>query len=302
MIFAGLTPEKVRFDFLSAERYQEWCDQIWSADRRSGRPRNLTAPRAGSVVYAKTDHNVPLFAALAKSRARVVLVTAESDAAVDNRMEAITPPQVAAWFSTNAQSRCARPLPLGLGNSYCTVTNKAPALADALEAAGARNKLLYVNFRSSSNMSVREPLLASFSARRQESWFTVRSESIGPADFLREMTQHKFVLCPAGNGIDSHRIWEALYTGTVPVVQNHPVFRDFQSLPILFVDDLAAVDEHLLSRAWSEMNSRDWNLELLFGSRWRKQVEESRSRISGAASRVGFGAFFLSKLGLRIPA
>ena len=299
MIFAGLTPEKVRADFLSAERYQTWCDQIWSTDRRSEIPRDRSTPRAGTVVYTKADHTVPLFHQLRRSRSRIVLVTAESDATIGDDVAATKPPQVGAWFSTNAESARARPLPLGLGNSYCKVTNKAAALAEALEISGLRDKLLYVNFRTSSNPAVREPLLANFSARGQGNWLTVRTEAIAPPDFLREMTRHKFVLSPAGNGIDSHRIWEALYTGTIPVVQNNSVFRDFASLPILFVDDLAEVNAGLLERAWAEMNCRTWSLDLLFSPAWQERVAATKKLVSGDREFLGFREFIFARLSRR---
>ena len=286
MIFEGLTPERVRADYLCAERYQECCDQIWSADRRAHCSPDNRAPSAGSLVYAKADHTLTLFERLKKSRARVVLVTAESDRTIDETAASAASPQVAVWFSTNAAAKWVRPLPLGLGNSYCRVTNKAPALAEALAAAGAeRSKLLYVNFRASTNPAVREPLLAAYGSRLHEPWWTVRHESVAPPDFLREMTQHKFVLCPAGNGLDSHRIWEALYTGTIPVVQHHTVFRDFHDLPIMFVDELATVREEDLLAFLGRASSASWNLHKLFSPCWASGLhaarhDHSHSRIS----------------------
>ena len=46
-----------------------------------------------------------------------------------------------------------------------------------------------------------------------------------------------YILSPWGNGIDSHRIWEALYANSIPIVKNNIVFSKFKSLPIMFVDN-----------------------------------------------------------------
>ena len=295
MIFEGLTPERVRADYLCAERYQECCDQIWSADRRADCSPDNRAPSAGSLVYAKADHTLTLFERLKKSRARVVLVTAESDRTIDETAASAASPQVAVWFSTNAAAKWVRPLPLGLGNSYCRVTNKAPALAEALAAAGAeRSKLLYVNFRASTNPAVREPLLAAYGSRLHEPWLTVRHESVAPPDFLREMTQHKFVLCPAGNGLDSHRIWEALYTGTIPVVQHHTVLRDFHDLPIMFVDDLAKVRDEDLRVFLKDAAGRPWNVEKLFVPYWASALSQERAALG--KSKVSLSRFISARL------
>lgn len=40
-------------------------------------------------------------------------------------------------------------------------------------------------------------------------------------EFWEEMAQYKYVLCPRGNGFDTHRFWEALWLGCIPVVINN---------------------------------------------------------------------------------
>lgn len=40
-------------------------------------------------------------------------------------------------------------------------------------------------------------------------------------DYLNELSQYYFCLCVRGNGIDTHRFWEALYLGVIPVIINN---------------------------------------------------------------------------------
>jgi hypothetical protein len=40
-------------------------------------------------------------------------------------------------------------------------------------------------------------------------------------DYLKELSEHYFSLCIRGNGIDTHRFWESLYLGTIPVIINN---------------------------------------------------------------------------------
>jgi hypothetical protein len=42
-------------------------------------------------------------------------------------------------------------------------------------------------------------------------------------DYLIELSQHRFCLCIRGNGIDTHRFWEALYLGVIPVIINNNI-------------------------------------------------------------------------------
>lgn len=47
--------------------------------------------------------------------------------------------------------------------------------------------------------------------------FTI-SNSKDYKDYLLELSKHRFSLCVRGNGIDTHRFWESLYLGVIPVI------------------------------------------------------------------------------------
>lgn len=40
-------------------------------------------------------------------------------------------------------------------------------------------------------------------------------------EYLEELASHRFCLCVRGNGLDTHRFWEALYLGVIPVIINN---------------------------------------------------------------------------------
>ena len=60
------------------------------------------------------------------------------------------------------------------------------------------------------------------------------------------LKNYRFVLCPWGNGIDTHRIWETLYSGNIPVTKQHHTFSTSQELPIIFVDSYEEITEKKL--------------------------------------------------------
>jgi hypothetical protein len=51
------------------------------------------------------------------------------------------------------------------------------------------------------------------------------------------MRKTLFVPCPAGNGLDTHRIWESLYLGAIPLVLREDAFCGVEQWPILVIDD-----------------------------------------------------------------
>ena len=40
-------------------------------------------------------------------------------------------------------------------------------------------------------------------------------------EYLEELAQYRYCLCVRGNGLDTHRFWEALYLGVIPIVINN---------------------------------------------------------------------------------
>ena len=287
----GFDASRVRSEFLSAEQYMNCCDQVWSTDRRSSRETSRTRPCHGTLLYAKRDHVITLFPVLEQRRARVILITAEADESVG--LSEKMPPQVAGWFSTNSCDPNVFSLPLGLGNSYCKVTAKADLLATV--AGMPKTGLLYVNFRPETNPVIRSPLWESYTAGECEGWVTRCEGNASREEFVHSMASHRFILCPRGNGIDTHRMWEALYAGSIPVVERHPALEAFTDLPILFVDDLGGITRTFLEESYAGMIARDWNWEKLFLPWWQKRFETERRKISLSVPWLEYLSSLISK-------
>lgn len=266
-LWPAFPPGRVVGEFLSAEQFARCCRRIWSMDPRSPLAGDRgTALRHAESVYCKKDHLPSLWRALQRTRNRVVVVASESAYSV--RSDEDLPAHASRWFSTNSEHDNVLPLPLGLGNSYCEVTAKAPLLAAS--AASAKTRLLYVNFRPETNAEVRAPLWEKFGSAAWRDSVTREACSPTIEAYVRSLASHRFVLCPRGRGVDTHRMWEALYVGAVPVVQSHAALDGFRDLPILFVDDLLGVEPAMLEQAYLEIRGRDWKLEKLFLPYWRE--------------------------------
>ena len=61
-------------------------------------------------------------------------------------------------------------------------------------------------------------------------------------DYMREISKHRFVVCPRGNGVDTHRVSEVLLMGSVPVIQHSGLDDMYHQWPCLLVDSLDVVD------------------------------------------------------------
>jgi hypothetical protein len=278
--------QEVQEHFLSAEQLMRACDQVWSADSKANVSIERGQPSAASSIYCKVDHLVGLFDCVRKVRNRVVLVSSESDRRITSEFFQRCPPQIAHWFSTNIETHDERlsALPLGLANSYCGVTLKAPVIAAKSRPFAGRANWLYVNFRTTSNRAVREPTMQHFRTLAKENWVTVEGAGLDFADYLDAMTSHRFVLCPPGNGTDTHRLWEALYSRTIPVAIDTPAMEAFRDLPILFVADFRQLTRAFLAEEYKRIVSASWNWQKLFLPCWRDRIAEQCEKLRRAGA------------------
>lgn len=85
----------------------------------------------------------------------------------------------------------------------------------------------------------------------------------GHSNYIDNIYNHKFVLCPRGNGIDTHRIWESLYLRTIPIVKRCVAMKYFEQLPILWIDNWNEINAEYLEEKYLEIMNTDYNFEIL---------------------------------------
>jgi len=270
--------DEIYSDAVSGMDFKKYCNKSYkptafdmSADAHVGE---------GDVWFVKRDFLEEFFRALPVGCPRINVVTQHSDYELDDGVMSEKPPCVGKVFGSNTTSERSDsvPIPLGLGPPYCMITPKAKDLS-ALNTRKERSRLLYVNFRPSTYPSERMLALEHMVALSKIcSDVTIAKQDHNQTvvgRYLDELISHKFCLCPRGNGIDTHRLWEALYCRTVPIVRYERAHRNFLDLPILFVDDWNQVTEEYLHSHYEQMLHREWDYSKLKASWWGKQFKES---------------------------
>jgi hypothetical protein len=136
---------------------------------------------------------------------------------------------------------------------------------------------LYANFTLETNASSRKELVSTLRKLPTSiKVFYSRPEfsQAGRVRFLRKCRTSNFVLCPEGNGIDTHRLWETLYMGGTPIVKRNKFMSSlFDQLPVVQVkdwEDLALPD--FLEREWGLARAKIWDKSLLLQSTWSKLI------------------------------
>ena len=267
---------------LTADSWREWCDRaFWCNEGPQGDERF----QAGEVVFCKIDEVMRLFERLRLTRKRIVLVTGEGDLPCDAFRQKFLPANVARWFATNVTTPHPRAtaIPLGLGSPRSAATLRATEILDRRASGIPRDRWLYVNFRPDTNPRARQPVYDDFQCRsRAGDWITFQppGERGANSGFLGELVRHRFVLCPPGTGVDTHRMWEVLLAGAVPVVLKSRAMEPFSELPVLFVEDFRQVTKEFLEKAFEKRPDPPAIHPLMTSEFWHVKIRGAASQLT----------------------
>lgn len=211
-----------------------------------------------------------------------MLITGHSDYGVTDALVDLYNPGI--WFTVNKQTARANvfALPLGITNdtmesSLHPVYGNLECMALVMREEVPRAGLVYMNFNISTFPVERTHVWNLF---KDEPWVTtgsIENTIAGRTRFLREIKAHAFVLCPRGNGLDTHRLWETLYMGSIPIVKRDVGNREFEDMPICFVDDWAQVTEAFLASEEVRLKQPCFSLEKLKMSYWVNRISSLRT-------------------------
>ena len=215
--------------------------------------RNCLAPVP--VFYWQTNKNkISELDRILKSFGKeFILVTGQSDYPVPSAYTSIlNNPNLVRWFGQNNDMLPVHPkftpIPIGLN---CYIHGEALERYTTCEQKKEirdESKVFIVNFSSTS--SSRKPIRDQFcegaleeftSCQSWDGWDTVTNLSqinygVEDENFLA-LSKSMYVVAPRGNGESTHRTWQGLYTGTVPIVKRSSIDEPLRGLPIHFVDD-----------------------------------------------------------------
>jgi hypothetical protein len=94
-------------------------------------------------------------------------------------------------------------------------------------------------------------------------------------NYLLALREHRFALSPPGRGLDTHRTWEALMVGTIPIVIRSPLDILYDQLPVLIIDDWSVITPEFLEDRWLEFQKGTYDFSRLYSPYWKQKVREN---------------------------
>ena len=209
-----------------------------------------------------------------------LIISGHSDYGITNELvQQFTP---SAWYTINKQTDDPRvhSLPLGITNNtnesdLHQIYGNVECMIQVMNEPKQDKNLVYMNFNISTYTQERQHV---FNLFQDKEWVTkgiIENTLEGRERFLREIRNHTFALCPRGNGIDTHRLWETLYMGSIPIVRTDIGYLEFEDLPICFINDWSEITLDFLNNEKNRIFSKQWSLEKLKVSYWINRISES---------------------------
>lgn len=258
-------------DFIYTPRYKSPDDYLQL--QNTFIPINL---KSVNIVYTHTYYVKQLFAILKYLKEKFVIITHNSDINIDKSF--IVPNNVIKWFAqnVNVQNPKIESIPIGLENTYWfkQFGDKRVFMKQTTATIKNISNLAYLNCSERTNPT-RKKVVEYFKGASYVT-YVKGANGINTLDYFHNLYNHKFMICPDGNGIDTVRLWESLYMKTFPIVKRSINTEFYNDLPICYVDNWEDVTEEFLNKEYDRLSKGIWNFDKLNFKYWINKINSYR--------------------------
>ena len=223
------------------------------------------------VIFCKTDFLELLFFALKKidTVKNLILITHQSDRKVGRYLYLLKPKCIDKWFTVNPiiNSENLTPIPLGIANSTSVSNIKIESFLN-LQKTEVGNKKIYANFNLNTNYYHRYKVLKNLKKFKNIE-FDI-NDKLHIEEYVQKIKDNKYIICPEGNGPDTHRFWEAIYLGSTPIVFKNVHNKNLRDLPAVFIDKIQDIN-------YLKENLGETSNEKLYFDYWKNLIFEGKT-------------------------
>jgi hypothetical protein len=213
---------------ISGRAFAERCR--WVVDPRyPERPLFSHADSAdGDWVFVNGDYLNEFLRRVPNQQKKYVVVIHNTDRSFGaNELYALTPYIRHVYaMNTVVQDPLLTTIPIGF------VDRQAPFLSGFTKGNEPRTIEIYMNFTVETNRTKRLECADAFKHDTR----VVRADNRSVPEYYADLCRSTFVLCPEGTGIDTHRVYESILCGAIPVVVRNSLSHLYETLPVCILD------------------------------------------------------------------
>lgn len=254
-IFFGRRPSS--YPFISGDGFRKIADHIWENDNKELLVDNIGH---GDIIFCEANLLNELYTkVLSEFSHQIILILGNSDT---NFFMGDLPKDLQrktlAIFAQNLVEPIsgAQPLPIGLENSWRA--NHGKIINFRFRRLLKKKKIMRVMW----SFTVETNPVLRLNAYRALMGVSLADQFQGLATNAHRaaLSSYGFVASPPGNGLDTHRTWEALYLRCIPIVLKSEMTERFFELgiPLWLVDsfeDLMNISSKDLQKKYKELES-----------------------------------------------
>jgi hypothetical protein len=248
------------------------------------------------IFFSKTDFILDTFKVIENIDHDVVLITGNSDYPIIDDIVNKCPPNVIKWFAQNNKTNSGKviAIPIGLMNYEHSSRgeehglgwfekSQVPFISEFIELSEKviPSKLVYANFTISTNSNHRSAIKNILDVVEHIDWVQP-DNSLGYVKefynpFYKKILEYECVLCPDGNGIDSHRFYETLYLNRIPITFNREYYYKLHHhFPCILITDIEMLkNKNYMEGEINRVKNMEWDKSKLTNKFWENKILES---------------------------
>ena len=239
--------------------------------------------REKDLVFCKVDFLHILSQALPYINSKFYLVSGRGDYTVPYCFyipeaqlvcnEILNSKNIIKWYAVNCVDHHEKFVPIPLGIDYHTMNTPEYKMYENKQLTPHDQETILISIKnnlrpldktipkaiSNFHNSMNEPMLRkhyrtiAYDALKDKNCIVWLPKQIRD-DFWKSCDEYAFVICPFGNGPDTHRTYETLALGRVPIIQecyfNHNLFK---GLPVVIVKEWDEITEEFLQEQFEKI-------------------------------------------------
>jgi len=217
------------------------------------------------------------------------IITGNSDLAVDYKIDKILTllnnKYLIKMYSQNLLIRHKKlmNLPIGIDlHSRFSINRRGPGkilpkpfeniFIKTIKIKKIKKNKIYCNFHFRLNLSRKDCL-----KKIPKNLCVFQNKKITQAQTWREIKKYKFVACPDGNGVDTHRFWETVLLGSIPIIlKTNKLISLYKKMPVIIVKDWNIINHNFLKKKYIKLKNKKFNYNILFMKYWINLIEQNK--------------------------
>jgi len=245
------------------------------------------------LIYTRGDVSniINIFNQIRSLDKKIILITANSDVTIDESILNQIPDNIHKWYAQNGLGSHPKLqiIPEGLQPSFGSKTGdigyeiavvKEQLLDDFKNITPT--KLVYANFAVGTNPSFRGQIKDICQSTSFIDWdetinfsnYTLYNNFESLNYFYNKILEYQAVVCPIGNGIDTHRVYETLYLDRVPITFNKLIYEKlYHNYPIILLESPEELkNESLILSHIESIKNKNFDKNMLYYDYWENII------------------------------